>query len=429
MTSATSTHYPRTAELPVLKETKPPLLFLCHRIPYPPNKGDKIRSYHLLRHLSQHFDIHLASFVDDPEDSRWENVLREICASVCICRLDSRIAMLRSLWGFPSTQALSVPYYSDSRLRGWVASIVSDHNIRHALVFSSQMAQFLPNCGRHMQRKVIDFVDVDSDKWLQYSQQKRWPFSWIYRRESRYLLALEKQLAERFDAGLFVSCAEADLFRNLSPATADKIGFYNNGVDSEYFNPLYDHKSTVANPYPDDSIPLVFTGAMDYWPNIDAVAWFSREVLPALQQAYPKVTLTIVGGNPDKSVRQLTDSAGITVTGRVEDVRPYLKHALAAVAPMRIARGVQNKVLEAMSMSRPVLVSKKGLEGINAIDRSEVLIAESAEDYSNLVGQLLDGQHLALGQMARACIQRRFNWDENLQEVALLLSGVEECAG
>ena len=213
---------------------KPPLLFLCHRIPYPPNKGDKIRSFHLLHHLSQHFDIHLGSFVDDPDDWPWAPELEKYCASVFLRPLDSRLATLRSAWGFLSGQALSVPYYRDRALKGWVADSVAAHGIRHVIVYSSSMAQFLPADSHGFQRKVIDFVDVDSDKWLQYSQQKTWPLSWVYRREAQCLLALEQQLAEEFDAGFFVSSTEADLFHKLSPETAHKIGFYNNGVNCDY---------------------------------------------------------------------------------------------------------------------------------------------------------------------------------------------------
>ncbi|MFO7629442.1 MAG: TIGR03087 family PEP-CTERM/XrtA system glycosyltransferase [Prochlorococcaceae cyanobacterium] len=400
---------------------KLPLLFLCHRIPYPPNKGDKIRSFHLLHHLSQHFDIYLGSFVDDPEDWPWAPEVEKFCRAVCLRPLNGRLATLRSLRGFLSGQALSIPYYADAGLRQWVEQTVDAHSIRHAIVYSSAMAQFLPAGGNGFRRKVIDFVDVDSDKWQQYARQKPWPLSWVYRREARCLLALEQALAAQFDAGLFVSSAEADLFHQLSPTTAHKIGFYNNGVNCAYFDPDFDAEAQQPSPFPAGSLPLVFTGAMDYWPNVDAVVWFAREVFPALRRAHPALTFTIVGGNPTRAVRQLAAQPGIAVTGRVVDVRPYLKHALAAVAPMRIARGVQNKVLEAMAMARPVLVSRKGLEGIAAGDREEVLLAESAADYLRLLADVLSGVHAPMGAKARACVQQGFSWEDNLPEVVFLL--------
>lgn len=400
---------------------KIPLLFLCHRIPFPPNKGDKIRSYHLLEHLSHHFDIYLASFVDDPQDWDYADKLNEYCKDFLLRPLSSTRGLLRSMRGLVSGQALSIPYYADGPLQAWVNEQVSTRGIRHAIVYSSSMAQFLPRQGRGFDRKVIDFVDVDSDKWAQYARQKSPPLSWLYRREARSLLQLEQKLAADFDAGLFVSSSEADLFHELSPETAHKIGFYNNGVDSTYFDPGYIVETGVENPFQENELALVFTGAMDYWPNVDAVDWFAREVLPSLRQDNPAITLTIVGGNPTRSVQKLQSLDGVSVTGRVPDVRPYLKYALAAVAPMRIARGVQNKVLEGMSMQLPVLVSQKGLEGIDADHGREVLLVETEKDYRREVGQLLAGEYSGLGERARSHVQKAFNWEENLPEVVFLL--------
>ncbi|WP_197911886.1 TIGR03087 family PEP-CTERM/XrtA system glycosyltransferase [Kineobactrum salinum] len=400
---------------------KPALLFLCHRIPYPPNKGDKIRSFHLLQHLSRHFDIYLASFVDDPQDWPWAVELERYCRAVFLRPLRPWRATLRSLSGLLTGQALSIPYYSDRTLRQWVEQAVLDHDIRHAIVYSSAMAQFLPAQGRDFTRKVIDFVDVDSDKWQQYAAQKPPPMSWVYRREARCLLRLEQELAQRFDAGLFVSSAEAALFHELSPETAHKIGYYNNGVDCDYFDPGLDPARLPDNPFPQDSLPLVFTGAMDYWPNVDAVTWFVRGILPQLRRSHPAVLFYIVGGNPARSVQQLAREPGVTVTGRVEDVRPYLQHALAVVAPMRVARGVQNKVLEGMAMARPVLASSKGLEGIGASHGEQVLLADTAGDYQRLLAEVIEGLHDELGSRARRWVQRAFNWDQNLPEVVLLL--------
>ena len=407
---------------------KPPLLFLCHRIPYPPNKGDKIRSFHLLHHLSQHFDIHLGSFVDDPQDWPWAPEVEKFCCSMLLRPLQSWRATIRSLRGLLSGEALSVPYYADRTMQRWVTQTIASHDIRHAIVYSSAMAQFLPLEGAGFERKVIDFVDVDSDKWAQYAAQKLPPMRWVYQREARCLLRLEKVLARRFDAGLFVSSTEAELFRQLSPVTAHKIGFYNNGVNCEYFQPDANRDTAPTNPFAGGSRPLVFTGAMDYWPNVDAVIWFAESVLPGLRRTHPDLEFYIVGGSPTRAVRQLERQPGVKVTGRVPDVRPYLQHSLAAVAPMRIARGVQNKVLEGMAMARPVLVSSKGLEGIAAKDGVEILLADSPDDYARLVGELLAGKHPGLGERARRCVQRNFNWDNNLPEVVFLLGRGEMTA-
>lgn len=266
--------------------------------------------------------------------------------------------------------------------------------------------------------RVVDFVDVDSDKWAQYAEQQPWPQSWLYRRESRKLLDYEMRLAREFDAGLFVSHSEAELFRQLSPATASKIGHYNNGVNTDYFSP----DPAYPNPFSSSSPTIVFTGAMDYWPNIDAVAWFSQEVLPELRKRFDDIAFCIVGSNPAEAVCRLGSLPGVEVTGRVEDVRPYLQHAVAVVAPMRIARGVQNKVLEAMAMGKPVLVSSKGLEGITAGHGDQVLIADELDDYLAQLQQILAGEHAAMGERARAYVSSSFNWDENLPAVVAMLS-------
>ena len=397
--------------------SKIPLLFLCHRIPYPPNKGDKIRSFHLLRHLSSHFDIYLAGFVDDPADWSGADNLNDYCREIYLRPLKPGLAKWKSLSGLLTGQALTLPYYADSKMQRWVAAICASQGIRHVLVYSAAMAQFLPTGEQQFERKVIDFVDVDSDKWGQYAGQKPWPLNWLYRREARQLLRCEKGLAAEFDASLFVSSAEASLFRRLSPETADRTGFYNNGVDFHYFDPSTPEDSVQQSPYPDDCRALVFTGAMDYWPNVDAVTWFANEVLPTLRNQHPELTFFIVGSNPGANVQRLARMPGVKVTGRVPDMRPWLKHAMAAVAPMRVARGVQNKVLEAMAMALPVLVSRKGLEGIDARHGEHVLLADSLEEYQAGIDGILTGSYPELGSQARLRIQQEFDWKQTLPVV------------
>lgn len=403
-------------------DSRPALLFLCHRIPYPPNKGDKIRSFHLLRHLSQHFDVHLGSFIDDPEDWQWVQEVQPYCASVFLRPLTPWRATLRSARGFLTGQPLSVPYYSDSVMTAWVEETVSARNIQCAVVYSAAMGQFLP--AHKLERTVVDFVDVDSDKWRQYSERKRFPMSWVYRREADRLFLFEQELAKQSEAALFVSAPEADLFRRLSPETAHKTGFYNNGVNSDFFDPDAPDLAEQDDPFTEEGVlPLIFTGAMDYWPNVDAVVWFAHEVLPSLREDYPQIRFVIVGGNPAKEVLKLADLPGVRVTGRVPDVRPYLRSAIAAVAPMRIARGVQNKVLEGMAMARPVLVSSKGLEGIEARHGEHVLLTDTADQYRQGVTDILEGRHAELGIRARALVRRDFSWESSLPVIVSLLNG------
>lgn len=416
-------------EAAVSYSTKTPLLFLCHRIPYPPNKGDKIRSFHLLRHLSQYFDIYLAGFVDDPADWGGVGKLSDFCRESYFRPLSPGLARWKSLTGLLTGKALTLPYYSDASMQRWVAKTCATHSIRHALVYSAAMAQFLPSGAGLFERKVIDFVDVDSDKWRQYAEQKPWPFNWLYRREARQLLSFEKKVAADYDASLFVSAEEAALFQQLSPETADRTGYYNNGVDFSYFDPTVDAESLLKNPYPKGCRALVFTGAMDYWPNVDAVTWFANNVLPRLRSRHPDVVFYIVGSNPGPNVQRLAKLPGVSVTGRVPDMRPWLKHALASVAPMRVARGVQNKVLEGMAMALPVLVSRKGLEGIDAQHGKHVLLADTADDYLEAITGILAGSYHDIGAQARTKIQQQFDWNRTLPGVVTLLAPATLASG
>lgn len=401
---------------------KPPLLFLCHRIPYPPNKGDKIRSYHLLKYLCQYYQVYLGTFVDDPEDWQYQPLVADMCAESCFIKLEPSRAKLKSMIGFISGQALTLPYYKNRELNSWVKEKTAQHKIEKLVVYSSAMAQYTMTRNFGFENTVIDFVDIDSDKWQQYSTRKKWPLSWVYRREGKKLLTFEQKVADSFDSSLFVSSAEADMFKQLCPRSANKISFYNNGVDTGYFSPDID----THIPYQSTEQVLVFTGAMDYWPNIDAVTWFAKKVFPGLKKKIPDLRFYIVGSNPTEEVQRLGNEVDIVVTGRVTDVRPYLKHAIAAVAPMRIARGIQNKVLEAMAMAKPTIVTSQALEGIRAIHGQEVLLGDDEQALQVLVQSVINGEHVEIGARARQKVMSDFSWEENLPIVGSHLEDVTD---
>ncbi len=398
---------------------KPALLFLCHRIPFPPNKGDKIRVYHLLKYLADHYRVYLGAFIDDPLDWKYVPDVEAICEEAFFIKLDPLKAKLKCIKGFLTGEALSVPYYQSKALHQWSRSIIKNHRIEKAMVVSSVMAQFLIDPDIKLDQKIIDIVDIDSDKWQQYSAMKSWPMSWVYRREARTLLEYEKQAVNHFDATLFVSSAEADMFKKKVSASHEKIGFYNNGVDSDFFMP----RDSFLNPYAKDIMPIVFTGAMDYWPNIDAVRWFVKEVFPTIKAKTPALSFYIVGSNPSDEVYQLEQQEGVKVTGRVEDIRPYIQYAAVVVAPMRIARGIQNKVLEAMAMEKAVIVSTMGLEGINAQHAKDVIVADTAAEFISAIRGLTDSSAESIGIAARNKVKKDFNWSESLPLVKELLEG------
>jgi sugar transferase (PEP-CTERM/EpsH1 system associated) len=392
------------------------ILFLSHRIPYPPNKGDKIRSYHLLKHLSERYRVHLGTFIDDPDDWRHVDRVKQLCGETFFARLAPRTARLFSLGGLATNQPLTLGYYRDASMQAWVEHALRELPVKHILVFSSGMAQYAAQAQQ--MRRIIDFVDIDSDKWLQYAEKKSWPMSWLYRREGRLLLRYERKVAQQFDASLFVSQAESDLFKRLAPESAARIGYFNNGVDTEYFSPAHSH----PDPYPKDEAHMVFTGAMDYWPNVDAVQWFAQEVLPAVLAQFPTARFSIVGARPTAAVRALAALPGVHVTGAVPDVRPYLAHARLAVAPLRIARGIQNKVLEAMAMAKPVVASAQALEGIAAGIGTEVVLARDGSEFIGAVLTLLQQPHDTMGEAARTRVLADYTWERNLAVVDELLA-------
>jgi len=346
--------------------------------------------------------------------------VREFCVDTHIARLDPRAAKVRSVAGLLKNEPLNLPYYRDPRFARWVNTVL--HGIRPAalFVFSSNVAQYVIGPQQHRPRFVMDFVDVDSDKWRQYADTKTWPLNWVYRRESRTLLAHDRRVAQLADASIFVSEAEAGLFRSLAPESAGKVHAVENGIDSGYFTPDDD----FPRPADVEGPSLAFTGAMNYWPNIDAVTWFVEDILPLVRDRHPEVTFFIVGSNPSADVTKLATRPGVRVTGRVPDVRPYLAHARAAVVPMRIARRIQNKVLEAMAMGRPVVTTPKGFEGIRAEPGAELLVANNAQAFAEATVRAIEDSSLAkMGSAARKRVLDDFSWPAKLEKIDQLIAG------
>lgn len=401
------------------------LLFLAHRIPYPPDKGDKIRSFHLLRHLARRHEVHLGAFIDDRRD--WAHVaeLKRICKDACFVALPPMRARLHSLAALATGEPLTLRYFHSKRLGRWVDGLLRAGRISRALAFSSAMAQYLPEAVPGV-RRVLDFVDLDSDKWRQYGEQSRGPRRWLYRREARTLFAEERRYAASFDASLFVSEAEAGLFAAAAPEVAGRVAVVENGVDAAYFSP----QATYVNPYGQNEAAVVFTGAMDYWANVDAVTWFARDVFPVVRAARPDASFYIVGTRPSREVRELAGLPGVCVTGAVPDTRPYLAHARAAVAPLRLARGVQNKVLEAMAMACPVVASPQAIAAIRPCAELSEWSGGTPERIAGLLLRLLHGQEaVGLGQALRAHVQRHYDWQRNLERLDAIVDGEATTTG
>jgi sugar transferase (PEP-CTERM/EpsH1 system associated) len=395
------------------------LLYLLHRLPYPPYKGEKVRSFHLLKRLLAGHRLHLGSFADDPADETHLSYLRGLCASLHVERLHPIRARLASLAGLLSGDALTPHYCCHAGLARWVDETVARENIAATVVFSSSMAQY---AQRHPRiPMLLDFVDVDSAKWTDYAPKHRWPMSRLYRRKGQLLLAGECAVAQQAIASYVTTEKEAGLFRRLAPKAAAGVQAINNGVDAQYFAP----DAQRATPFGKDELPLVFTGAMDYWRNVDAVGWFAAEVLPLLRKRWPVLRLHFVGRSPTPVVSALASDA-VTVACTVPDLRPYLQHAAVVVAPLRLARGIQNKILEATAMERPVAAAGACVDALQAEHGTEVLTADAAADYARCIEMLLQAPERAAasdGAVRRRVLQT-YDWSTYMALIERRLSAL-----
>ncbi|NMP33067.1 TIGR03087 family PEP-CTERM/XrtA system glycosyltransferase [Thalassotalea sp. M1531] len=396
--------------------SKEPLLFLCHRIPFPPNKGDKIRSFNILKMLNEHFDVYLGCFVDDPYDERYIGELKKYCKELFYLNQNKTLAKLKGLSAFLSGKAITLPYYFDRKMANWVSETAERKAIAKVFIYSSSMAQYCQGDAFNQCHRVIDFVDVDSDKWRQYAEKKSGISKFVFNREYKKLAEYEDLVCQQFDISLFVSPDEADLFKNRQPKEhQDKVSGLLNGVDVKFFDPDVEYHQEPLVP---NSPFISFTGAMDYWANVDAVLWFVEHVWPDIKRKVPEVKFVVAGGNPSKEILALKKDSAIVVTGRVNDMRPFIEQATCVVAPLRIARGIQNKVLEAMALNKPVVCTSMAMEGINAPENHSVRVEDNAAVYANACVELLNSDIPANN---RQWILDNFTWESTLAPLQELL--------
>jgi sugar transferase (PEP-CTERM/EpsH1 system associated) len=392
------------------------ILFLAHRIPYPPNRGDKIRSFNILKRLCQLGTVHMATFADDDEDLGHAEALRPMLGSLHIEKRSVSKpvgAAMAILIGKP----ISLTLFDSAGIRGFVEKTLVQEPIDTVVVFSGQMAQFVPEL-RDGIRFIMDFGDVDSAKFAAYAQSSRGVMQFVHGREASKLAAFEKSVAHRAYCSTFVSEAEAALFRSDAALGANRVQSLENGIDCKFFDPKADF-ARIEKP----AGPLViFTGQMDYRPNVEAVVSFADDVLPVIHEHNPHANFAIVGRNPTSEVQRLAKREGIIVTGGVTDIRSWLAAANLVVAPLRIARGIQNKVLEAMAMARPVVASQAAYEGIDAEPGQHLMVAENPSEEAHMVLELLSNPIRAdlMGQAARKRMLKRYVWDQTLAPLAQL---------
>ena len=397
------------------------ILFLSHRIPFPPNRGDKIRSHHVLRHLAGLAPVHVATFADDAADMAHEAELAAVATSHCL--VQRRKSMVRAgLEALAKGQPVSLTAFHDPALAAYVRKLLAERPIGTIYAFSGQMGQYIPQAFKG--RVIYDFVDVDSAKFEAYAEPGRGPRAWIDAREGRLLCAEEARLARRADMSLLVSNEEAALFRaRLLPQDRldCAVGTLRNGIDSELFDPA---RSEPASAMLECGGPrLIFTGQMDYAPNIAAARRVIERLLPAIRQRFPDATFHVVGRNPPDALRALHGKNGTFMWGAVGNMPSHLAAADLALVPLELARGVQNKVLEAMAMRLPVVLTPEAATGIGGRDGQQYLVGQDDADLIEQVCALLGNaeRRSMIGAAARHYIVDKLSWQATLAPLAAML--------
>ncbi len=398
------------------------VLFLAQRIPYPPNKGEKIRSWRLLERLARRHRVHLGCLVDDPDDWQYTDTVRRVTADAHFGRVDRSGGRLRALRGLLTGAPLSVAYFARPDLKRWVRRVLAEVKPRAVVISSSNMAPYVLDEPNRPPLMVADVVDVDSAKFAHYAEEARPPMGWIYRREAAYVADLERRLAAEAAWCTLVSEPEAALFRTVAPKARARVLGVPNGVDTAFFDPAM----PSVSPYDGAGPVLAFTGHMDYPPNIDAALWLATEILPLVRRSLPAARLAIVGANPVKDIQALGNRPDVLVTGRVPDVRPYVRHAAVCVAPLRIARGIQNKVLEAMAMARPTVVTQAALTGIAAVPGRDLLLADTPPAIAAAVLEALRPERAReLSANARRFVLAAHGWEHTFAAFDDMLRGLD----
>lgn len=400
------------------------ILFLAHRVPFPPNRGDKIRSAHLLMKLASLAPVHVGCFSETEEDREGGKDVASIATSHCVVNRNKPLVMA-GLQAVLAGKPVSLTAFYDRRLARWVRRTLADHPISTIVIFSGQMGQYIPKDFEG--RIIVDLCDVDSAKFEAYAQSGQ--RVWLNSREGRLLACEEERLAHRAKPTILISKAEADLFRSRlqSPAKTN-VEVMGNGIDARYFDPaqIKPHPQIAARSGPH----FVFTGQMDYSPNEEAAFWAIDTLLPALQSNHPAAQMHIVGRAPTSALKNRADQFGVSIWGEVADMRPFLAAADCAVVPLDLARGVQNKVLEAMAMECPVLLTPEAATGIDACDGVHWMLCDREPGpMVQKVDALLanaDGAR-TIGRRARNFVLEHHDWDAMLAPLEeWVISGCEE---
>lgn len=394
--TALQTNTPIAAESPGRRR----FLMLVHRVPYPPDKGDRIRSYHLLAHLARLGEVDLAFPTDGPLDGPTRQELERLCRRVAVVSTSSAGRWARAFANLARGRSLTEGLFDAPKLRREVGRWLDETPYDAVVCFSSGVLPYVRGRGLE-DRLVVDLVDADSQKFFDYAERTSWPKAALLRLEGHRVRALERE-AGKARAVVLATEAEANLYRGICPEAPTSA--VPNGVNLEYFRPM---------PEVEESAGCVFVGQLDYRANVLGLEWFCQEAWPLIREALPGATFRIVGRAPVPAVQKLGDLPGVEVVGTVPDVRPYVAEARVAVVPLPVARGVQNKVLEAMAMGKAVVASPSALEGLGVTPGRDALAAATPDEWRrHLVGLWDDADRRGeLGRAARQYVEAHHRWE------------------
>ncbi len=394
------------------------ILYLSHRAAFPPNKGEKIRSYNQIAFLvSAGYELIACSPLENDEDETHLKALGEkLSLPVYGHKLGSK--PLRLFNGLINQKPLSVSSFYSAQLQKIIDDAAEKHEIDLIFCSCSSIAEYVfrSNSQRiQSARKLMDFMDLDSDKWKQYAKLKPFPMNWVYKREAKLLADYEVKICNAFDACFFIAEPEIEVFKGRVKDVA-KVSVIGNGLDTDFFFPRKNIGPSVLPRF-------IFTGVMDYFPNEDAVVWFCESVWEKIKARYPQAEFVIAGMNPSKKIQELAKLDGVEVTGFVDDIVEYYHKSDIFVAPFRIARGVQNKILQAFACGLPVVSSSLGAEGIECVDSEHLLVADTPDMFFNAISELVENGTVRnqLSSNALALVQRRYSWEGNLRPLQKII--------
>ncbi len=381
------------------------ILYIAHRIPFPPNKGDKIRSFHSIQYLSKQYEMDLICFVDSKKDFNYKSELQKYCQNVALFPRNKFKNLFRGFLGMFTGKPLSLSLFYDKNFELKIKQWDKEYGYQKIVVFSGQMCQYI--VGKE-EKTLVDFCDVDSYKWINYSEKMPFYLKWFFKLEGNRLLKFEKNMSSQCKKSIFITEAELAIFKSLGGT--GNFDVLPNGVDYQYFSP---GPSSKIEPY-----RILFTGAMDYFPNVDGVCWFASKIFPEVLKKFPAAQFIIAGSNPNPKVKELSKNPNIKVTGFVEDMRDEIYKAKIVVVPLRIARGMQNKVLEALSCGKITVAAVEALGGIKGEHKKHLFIAKNEMEFVQSLFMVLENREnlSEMATRARELILSDYNWEKNLEK-------------